>query len=241
MRYQSAQELTSDLKRLHGATVPIAARHASRRRLQRVLRPALLAAGIAALAIASWQASRRVQFHTARGPRPMLLVGDFDNRTGEPVFDNTLREMFTASLEQSHVVQVFPTSRLVDVLQRMGRAPTQRIDESTGREICQREGLQRLLVGSIVRLGRTYVLLARTQSPSGSDIITTQGSAASPDDVPARVDEIVETVRRKLGESLQSLKEHSVPLAIVSSSSLEAVRYFTLGKQSFYNQLPEPV
>jgi len=238
LRYQSAQELASDLKRLHGATVPIAARHASRRRLQRVLRPALLAAGIAALAIASWQASRRVQFHTARGPRPMLLVGDFDNRTGEPVFDNTLREMFTASLEQSHVVQVFPTSRLVDVLQRMGRAPTQRIDESTGREICQREGLQGLLVGSIVRLGRTYVLLARTQSPSGSDIITTQGSAASPDDVPARVDEIVETVRRKLGESLQSLKEHSVPLATVSSSSLEAVRYFTLGKQSLYNGDP---
>jgi tetratricopeptide (TPR) repeat protein len=238
LRYQSAQELASDLKRLHGATVPIAARHASRRRLQRVLRPALLAAGVLALAIASWQASRRVQLRTASSPRPMVLVGDFENRTGEPVFDNTLREMFTASLEQSHVVQVFPTSRLVDVLQRMGRPPTQRIDETIGREISQREGLHGVLVGSIVRLGRTYVLLARTQSPSGSDIITTQGSAASPDDVPARVDEIAERVRRKLGESLQSLKEHSLPLATVSSSSLEAVRYFTLAKQSLYNGDP---
>jgi tetratricopeptide (TPR) repeat protein len=238
LRYQSAQELASHLARLHGTTVPIAARHASRRWFRRMLRPALLAAGVVVLAVASWQASHRLQFRTAGGPRPMLLVGDFENRTGEPVFDNTLREMFTASLEQSHVVQVFPTSRLVDVLQRMGRPATQRIDESTGREICQREGLQGLLVGSIVRLGRTYVLLARTQSPLGSDIITTQGSAASPDDVPARVDEIAETVRRKLGESLQSLKEHSVPLATVSSSSLEAVRYFTLGKQSLYNGDP---
>jgi len=234
LRYQSAQELGSDLARLHGTTVPIAPRHASRRGFRQLRRPALLAAGVVLLAVGAWQASRSFQLRTASGPRPMLLVGDFENRTGEPVFDNTLREMFTASLEQSHVVQVFPTSRLVDVLQRMGRSPTQRIDDTIGREICQREGLQGLLVGSIVRLGRTYVLLARTQSPSGSNIITTQGSAASPDDVPARVDAIAETVRRKLGESLQSLKEHSLPLATVSSSSLEAVRYFTLGKQSLY-------
>ena len=234
LRYQSAQELADDLKRLKGATVPIAARHAFGSRLRRMLRPALLAAGVVALAMAGWLAWRRVPVFPASGPRPMLLIGDFENRTGEPVFDNTLREMLTASLEQSHVVQVFPTSRLVDVLQRMGRPATQRIDESIGREISQREGLQGVLVGSIVRLGRTYVLLARTQSPSGSDIITVQVSAASADDVPARVDQVAERVRRKLGEPPQSLKDHSLPLATVSSSSLEAVRYFTLAKQSLY-------
>ena len=238
LRYQSAQELASDLERLHTATVPVALRQASRRRFRRLLRPALLATGVLVLAIASWQALRRLQLRNTDEARPMLLVGDFENRTGEPVFDNTLREMFASSLEQSHLVQVFPTSRLVDVLQRMGRPPTQSIDETTGREICQREGLQGLLLGSIVRLGRKYVLLARTQSPSGSDIITAQASAESVDDVPARVDQIAETLRRKLGESLQSLKENSVPLAQVSSSSLDAVRYFTLGKQSLYNGDP---
>ena len=238
LRYQSAQELASDLERLHTATVPVAFRQASRRRFRRLLRPALLATGVLILAIASWQAARRLQLRNTNEARPMLLVGDFENRTGEPVFDNTLREMFASSLEQSHLVQVFPTSRLVDVLQRMGRPPTQTIDETTGREICQREGLQGLLLGSIVRLGRKYVLLARTQSPSGSDMITAQASAESVDDVPARVDQIAETLRRKLGESLQSFKENSVPLAQVSSSSLDAVRYFTLGKQSLYNGDP---
>jgi tetratricopeptide (TPR) repeat protein len=238
LRYQTAQELASDLKRLQTATVPIAVRHAGRARLRRLLLLALLATGVLALAVASWKASRSLPARAANGPRPMLLVGEFENRTGEPVFDNTLHEMFTASLEQSHVVQVFPTSRLVDVLQRMGRPPTQRVDEGIGREICQREGLQGLLTGSIVRLGRTYVLLARTQSPSGSDIITTQVSAANPDDVPARVDEIAQQVRRKLGESRQSLEEHSLPLATVTSSSLEAVRYFTLAKQSLYDGDP---
>lgn len=238
LRYQSAQDLASDLERLHTTTVPVALQQASRRRFRRLLRPALVAAGLLVLAIASWQFSRRLQFRATNGTRPILLVGDFENRTGEPVFDNTLREMFTSSLEQSHRVQVFPTSRLVDVLQRMGRPPTQRIDENTGREICQREGLQGLLLGSIVRLGRTYVLMARTQSPSGADIVTAQASAASADEVPAHVDKIAETVRRKLGESLQSLKENSVPLAKVTSSSLDAVRYFTLGKLSLYNGEP---
>jgi len=238
LRYQSAEELAADLERLRTATVPMAARPAPRRLIRRMLRPALLAAAGLALVIAGWQASHRLQVRSANRPRPLLLVGEFENRTGEPVFDNTLREMFTASLEQSRVVQVFPTSRLVDVLQRMGRPPTQRIDESIGREICQREGLQGLLLGSVARLGRTYVLLTRAVSPSGADIVTTQVSAESLDDVPARVDQIAETLRRKLGESLQSLKEHSLPLATVTSSSLEAVRYFTLGKQSLYNGDP---
>jgi serine/threonine protein kinase/tetratricopeptide (TPR) repeat protein len=238
LRYQSAHELASDLERLQTATVPVALRQASRRRFRRLLRPAMLAAGVLLLAIASWQVSRRLQVRTTNAPRPTLLVGDFENSTGEPVFDNTLREMFTSSLEQSHVVQVFPTSRLVDVLQRMQRPPTQRIDESIGREICLREGLKGFLVGSIARFGRAYVLLVHIKSLSGSDIVTAKASAGTADDIPAKVDEIAETVRRKLGESLRSLKENSVPLAQVSSSSLDAVRYFTLGKQSLYNGDP---
>jgi len=237
-RYQSAPELAAALKRLHVATVPIALARAPRARFPRLLRPALLAAGAVVVATVSWQAFHRLPIRAAVGPRPMLLVGEFENRTGEPVFDNTLREMFTSSLEQSDVVQVFPTSRLVDVLQRMGRPPTWAIDERVGREICQREGLQGLLLGSITRLGHTYVLLARAQSPSGADIVTTQTTTASADDVPARVDEIVRRVRRKLGESLQSLREHSIPLATVTSSSLDAVRYFTLAKQSLYDGDP---
>jgi tetratricopeptide (TPR) repeat protein len=149
-----------------------------------------------------------------------------------------LHEMFTSTLEQSHSVQIYPASRLADVLQRMGRPATQRIDESVGREICQREGIQGLLLGSIVKLGSKFVLLARIQAPSGSDITTAQASASSADEVPSRVDEIAGTLRRNLGESLQSLEQNSVPLAKVSSSSLDAVRYFTLGKQSLYNGDP---
>jgi len=234
LRYQSAEELAADLERLNSAIVPAALRQASRQRFRRSLRPVILVAGVLFLAFVAWQVSRRLQVRPAEGPRPTLLVGDFENKTGEPVFDNTLREMFTSSLEQSHLVQVFPTSRLVDVLRRMGLPPGQTIDEKTGQEICLREGLRGLLVGSIAKFGHTYNLVVHIQSPSGSDLVTENAVVPSADDVPKKVDDVAEKVRRKLGESLQSLKENSVPLAQVSSSSLDAVRYFTLGKQNLY-------
>ncbi len=238
LRYQSAQELTSDLERLHTATVPIAVQQASRRRMRRMFRIAIPIAAVLVLAIAAWLASRRLQLRATNGPRPMLLIGDFENKTGEPVFDNTLREMFTSSLEQSQVLQVFPASRLVDVLQRMGAPPGQPIDENTAREICLREGLKAFLIGSIARFGHTYNLVVRIESPSGSDIATDSETVSSVDDIPKKVDGIAATVRHKLGESLQSLKDNSAPLAQVSSSSLDAVRYFTTGKDSLYKGDP---
>ncbi|MGH9511582.1 MAG: protein kinase domain-containing protein [Terriglobales bacterium] len=238
LRYQSAGDLASDLKLLSTATAPVAAQQASRRRFRRRMRIALPGAFILILAIGFWQISRRLEFRSHTGPRPMLLIGDFENKTGEPVFDNTLPEMFTSSLEQSQAVEIFPASRLVDVLQRMGSPPNQRIDENTAREICQREGLKGFLTGSVARFGHTYSLVVRVQSPSGADITSASETVPSADDIPRKVDEIAEAVRRKLGESLKSLKENSAPLAQVSSSSLDAVRYFTRGKQSLYNGDP---
>jgi len=242
LRYQSATELAADLERLNTATVPVALQQASRRRLGRLLRRAIPAVVVLLVAAASWQLWNRYQLRPVSGSRPMLLVGDFENKTGEPVFDGTLREMFTSSLEQSHLVEVFPASRVVDVLQRMGRPPGQPVDAQTGREICLREGLKGLLVGSIAKFGHTYDLVVHIQSPSGSNIVTQNVTVANADDIPKKVDEVADKVRRELGESLESLKENSVPLEQVSSKSLDAVRYFTLGKQSLYRaDVPQAV
>ena len=235
LRYQSARELLVDLERLQSAVIPVAAQQALRRRVRK--RALWVGVALAALlvAIGAWQVIRRLQVRPQEAVRqPLILVGEFENRTGEPVFDNTLSEMFSSTLQQSRVLAVFPPSRLADVLRRMGRPPLERIKEDVGREICQREGLAGLLLGSITKLGNKYVLIARVEAPSGADIVTAEKSAASADDIPAQVDAIAETLRRTLGESLESLKENSVPLAQVSSSSLEAVRYYTLGKQSLY-------
>jgi eukaryotic-like serine/threonine-protein kinase len=235
LRYQSARELLVDLERLQTSAIPVAALQASRRRVRR--RALWVAAALAGLLLilGAWLGIRRLQVRPQESAqRPLILVGDFENRTGEPVFDNTLSEMFSSTLQQSHYLAVFPPSRLADVLRRMGRPPLERIKEDIGREICQREGLQGVLLGSIARMGNTYVLMARVEAPSGADVVTAERSAARADDIPAQVDAIAETLRRTLGESLESLKEHSVPLARVTSPSVDAIRYYTLGKQSLY-------
>lgn len=235
LRYQSARELLVDLERLQTAAIPVAAQQASRRKVRRRALWAVAALAGLLVIIAAALGLRRLQVRPQEpAPRPLILVGDFENRTGEPVFDNTLSEMFSSSLQQSHYLAVFPPSRLSDVLRRMGRPPRERIKEDIGREICQREGLQGVLLGSISRLGNTYVLMARVEAPSGADVVTAEKSAATADEIPAQVDAIAEKLRRTLGESLESLKENSVPLARVTSPSLDAIRYYTQGKQSLY-------
>ncbi len=239
-RYQSAADLLIDLGRLGTSLVPIAARQATRRRMRKVAIPTVIILLSIFLFLGYWLASKKLQWRASKiGQQAVLLVGEFENRTNEPVFDNTLHEMFASALEQSHYVAIFPRSRIADVLRRMGRESTQKIDEETGREICQREGLQGLLVGSIAKLGTKYVLMARVETAAGSDILTEEQYASNADELPSKVDAIAESLRRKFGETLQSLKENSVPLATVSSPSLEAVRYFTLGKQRFYNGDPQ--
>jgi tetratricopeptide (TPR) repeat protein len=234
-RYQSTRELMVDLERLDTASTPVAVQQAFRKKLRERMLIAFAIVIALVLIAGGWFGVRRLQWRTRMAGQPVLLIGEFENRTQESAFTDTLREMFAAALQQSRHVAVFPQSSLVDVLHRMGRPPTEPIDESVGREICQREGLQGLLLGSIAKLGNKYVLVTRLESPSGAEILTAEKSAASADDIPGRIDEIAESMRRSLGESLETVKENSVPLAKVTSPSLEALRYFTLGKQSLYS------
>jgi serine/threonine protein kinase/tetratricopeptide (TPR) repeat protein len=236
-RYQSAKELLVDHERLTASQPPTAAipwQAPARRR-----RGLFLGAGLILLLLAgAWFGLRALR---SRGPTPehlSVLIGDFENRTGEPVFERTLHELLTVSLEQSHYVSVFPSSRQRDVLQRMGLPDTTPIDEKVGQEICQREGLQALLLGSISRMGNSYILLVRSLNPSGQSVATAQQVVPDAGQIPSALDVIVQNLRRGLGESSASVQKSSAPLAQVTSVSLDAVRYFTLGKQRLYGGDP---
>ncbi len=249
LRYQSARELLVDLERLSVASLPVAAQEVARRRRKRIYPLAwgsLAAAVVILLALGLGRTVfRRLvsRFETGilggsairAADRPVLLVGEFENRTGEPVFDSTLREMFSAALQQSPRMAVFPASRTADILETMGRSPAEKIGEAVGREIVQRGGLQGLLLGSISRLGSRYVLNVRAENPVGDSILDVADSVSSADDIPGLVDKVADELRQKIGESSASVKKNSIPLALVTSSSLEALRYYTLGKRSLYS------
>ncbi len=238
-RYQTAKELQVDHERLmlsQPLTAAVERQQTPARRKGLFLGAGLIL--LVVLLLGSWLGVRAFRSRAATPKHLSVLIADFENRTGEPVFDQTMREMLTITLEQSRYVSVFPPNRLPDVLQRMGLPGTARIDEKVGQEICQREGLQAVLLGSISRMGNSYVLAVRSVGPAGRDLASAQRVVPEAGQVPAGLDAIVQNLRTGLGESLPSVQENSAPLAEVTSVSLDAVRYFTLGKQRLYGGDP---
>jgi len=190
------------------------------------------------LAIAVFLARGRLLRHPRVGA-VQVLIGDFENRTGETVFDQTLRELLSTSLQQSELLRVYPYSRLPDVLQRMNKPPSVRIDEEIGLDILQREGLQALVSGSISKLGKSYVLLVKAVSPTAENLVITRREISDVSQLPAAVDAMTKKIRTSLGESDALVEKNFQPLAKVTSSSLEAIHYFSYGKQRLYAANPQ--
>ncbi|HEX3351281.1 MAG TPA: protein kinase [Terriglobales bacterium] len=158
------------------------------------------------------------------------LVADFVNTTGDPVFDDTLRKALTVGLLQSPYLNVFSDEKSRQTLKLMGKPPDQRITAEIGREICQRNGIKALLVGSVANLGTEYVItLDAINSASGDSLAEVQGRASSKEQVLNTLDKTTTQLREKLGESLASIQKFDKPLVEATTSSLEALKSFTLG------------
>jgi tetratricopeptide (TPR) repeat protein len=234
-RYQSARELLVDLQRLLSPATVISAR---RRRTMTWWVVAAALFGILLIPVVVG-VRRWARQPAAISPHDCVLVGDFDNRTGEPVFDSTVRELLVTGLEQSQYVNVFAPSRIPEILRRMRRNDLEHVDEATGREICQREGLQGLVTGSISRVGSNYVIVIRAVRPNGEKLISIEQIVTSVEKVPGALDAMAKSLRTALGESRGLVEKTSPPLAQVTSSSLEAVQYFSIGKERLYAGNPQ--
>ena len=232
MRYQSAREMYVDLCRLSqgNAIMPVPLRDRAKRYQKLLVYGFSVGLFLFTVAIAIyhfWPSSNL-------SPRDTVLIADFDNRTGEAVLDQVPRELLMNTLEQSHYVSVFPTSRIPGVLRRMELEDNVRIDEKLAGEICQREGLQGFIIGSISRIGKRYVLAVRALSATGRALATAKTSANEEERIPDMIDLAARTLRKDWGESREEVEKNSLPLAQVTSPSLESVRYYSIGKQRLY-------
>lgn len=196
----------------------------------------VVAAVLARAPLARWTAAIAQQVSTAGRPpvRRRVLIGDFDNRTGEPIFDPTLRELVTTSLEQSQLLSVFPSVAIHEALQRMRRAPSVRIDQDLGLDMCLRENLGALVLGSISRIGSIYVINLRALAPDGETLFSADDQAADQRKVLSALDRLVARLREKLGESLESIRKVGEPLDEVTSQSLQAVQLYSQGKRALF-------
>jgi serine/threonine protein kinase/tetratricopeptide (TPR) repeat protein len=156
-----------------------------------------------------------------------ILVADFVNTTGDPVFDGTLKQALAVQLEQSPYLNIVPDQTVRKALQFMGRAADERVTGSVAREICEREHIKAMLSGSIATLGSQYVVaLDATNCATGDSLAREQVTAASKEAVLPAVGKATSSLRGKLGESLASIQKFDTPVTEATTSSLEALKAY---------------
>jgi len=159
-----------------------------------------------------------------------IIITDFENLTGEEVFDKSLNTALSVSIEQSRYLNVLPRRRIDEALRRMKKEDVEHIDEATGREIAEREGIKVIVVPSISRVGDTYALTGVVGNPTtGKSYRSELVRSPSKNEVLYALDELSEKIRQDLGETLASISQQSKPLAEVTTSSLEALKQYSLG------------
>lgn len=159
-----------------------------------------------------------------------VVLADFTNSTGDPVFDETLRQGMAVQLAQSPFLNVISDERMQQVLRLMGQSTDVKLSPEIAREICERTGSAVVLDGSIAPLGSQYVLGLRAMDcQTGADLAQEQVQAARKEDVLNALDRIAIKFRTRLGESLTTVKEHNTPLVEATTPSLEALKAYSAG------------
>jgi len=199
-----------------------------RRPLWKILAPiaALLLVGVGG---ALYYRSTRAHAITEKDS---ILLADFVNTTGDPVFDGTLKKALAVDLQQSPFLNVVSDEKAWHTLTLMGKSADERITPGIGREIGQRTGTKALIVGSIGGMGSQYVVtLDALNVATGDTLAEVQSRADSKEQVLKALDQSTTQLREKLGESLTSIQKFDKPLEEATTSSLEALKAFTLGDE----------
>jgi Flp pilus assembly protein TadD/predicted Ser/Thr protein kinase len=183
------------------------------------------------LAVGGWLFfSRKAQALT---DKDTIVLADFNNMTGDSVFDDTLRQGLTVQLEQSPFLSLISGQRIQQTLRLMGHKPDAKLTPDIARELCQRVGSKAYLSGSIVSLGSQYVLgLKAVNCRTGDPLAEEQERAAGKEQVLAAMDKATAKLRAKLGESLSTVQKFDTPLMQATTPSLEALQAHSLGQKT---------
>ena len=189
---------------------------------------------LAALVIVLFVVTRH--FYLPRTPKltdkDTIVLADFANTTGDPVFDDTLKTALTVSLNQSPFLNVVSDNKVVTTLKLMTRPPDTKLTPDVAGELCQRVGSKAYFAGSIASLGSQYVLgLKAVDCHSGDTLAQEQATAAAKEKVLDALGRAASNLRGELGESLASVQKLDVPLEQATTSSLEALKAFSLGEK----------
>jgi eukaryotic-like serine/threonine-protein kinase len=218
-RWQSAAELERELSAI------VAARSYEKRRATPVVLATLF---VVALGISGWL----ILTHKTHAltDKDTIVLADFTNSTGDPLFDGTLRQGLTVQLEQSPFLSLVPEDRVQRTLRMMSQPPDARLTPKLAREVCQRTASAAVLEGSIATLGNQYVLGLRAENcRTGKVLDDEMVQAARKEDVLNALSQMASKFRTRVGESLATVQQHDVPLEEATTSSLEALQAYSMG------------
>ncbi|HSY32089.1 MAG TPA: protein kinase [Verrucomicrobiae bacterium] len=242
-RYSSAAEVRSDLQQLKREvesgtvsrlSIPPQSATLDRRQPSR-LRWKELAAGTALLliplTIAAWYYTARPAHALSR--MDTIVLADFNNKTGDPIFDDTLRQGLAAQLQQSPFLSLVSDQRIQQTLRLMGKPPDTKLSPAIIGDLCQRAGSKAYLSGSISNLGNQYVIgVSAVNCQTGDYLAQEQVAANGKENVLKALGEASTKLREKLGESLKTVQKLDTPIEQATTPSLEALQAYSMGRQT---------
>ena len=231
LRYQHAADLRTDLERLtRGSDSALTDRDQQPAKAR--ARWTVVAAAAAAIALAAVGYifyPRQAQLTD----KDTIVLGDFTNTTGDPVFDYTLRQGLAVHLQQSPFLSLISEERIRRTLPLMNQPADARLTPVLAQGVCARTGSAAVLEGSIAALGSQYVLGLRAKHCTTGDILADeQAQAARKEEVLSTLGQIANRFRTRVGESLATIEKHSTPLEQATTPSLEALKAFDTGRNA---------
>ncbi len=256
-RYQTARDLLTDLKELKqrieieaklGVIVPPSGGGSRQRSLPpkggttNIVRRRSKLFAVSALALA---AIAGLVVWNYFNPKPALtekdtiLLADFENRTGDEIFDGSLKQALAIQLQQSPFLNLFPEPRLRQALQQMNLPPNTRVTAEVAREVCERRNLKALVAGAIVLFGSRYAItLEAVNGQTGETLAREQVEAASKEQTLTALSQAATQLRARLGETLGSIRRFNKPVEQATTSKLEAYKAWSAGLENSYNGRP---
>ena len=184
--------------------------------------------------IAGWLLYPRRQVR-ALTDKDTIVLSDFDNKTRDAVFDDTLKQGLSVQLEQSPFLDLLSERKVNETLKLMGGSAGDHLTPEVTREVCQRTGSKAMLTGSIASLGSQYVIGLKAANCSTGDVLAeAQQQAAGKEAVLKALDNAAVSLRGQLGESLMSVQKYATPVEDATTPSLEALKAYSLGRKMFF-------
>jgi serine/threonine protein kinase/Tfp pilus assembly protein PilF len=229
LRYQHAADVRIDLQRLKRDSEPHKSAAALESAIVRKSKRILWFAGALVIIAAAGVASYFFLRHPTRlTEKDTIVLADFSNNTGDPIFSGTLKQALAIQLQQSPFLNILSDQRITSQLRYMGRPPDTPLNPEVAREVCVREGNKAMILGSISSMGTSYVItLSAMNCQNEESLAANQVQAQRKEEVLRKLQEAATGIRKKLGESLASVQRFNSPLERATTSSLMALQEYS--------------